>query len=67
MLIQISDGKGNVNKQKVVVACGQHAREWISPATCMYIMENVSNFFWMRLKKSGSSVNIQKIACNIIG
>ncbi|CAB3980438.1 carboxypeptidase B-like, partial [Paramuricea clavata] len=39
--LEISDGKGQAGKQKIVVICGQHAREWVSPATCMYIMDNM--------------------------
>ncbi|XP_028414409.1 carboxypeptidase B-like [Dendronephthya gigantea] len=39
--LEITGNKLNMNKQKIVVICGQHAREWISPATCVYIMENM--------------------------
>lgn len=28
----------------VFILCGIHAREWISPATCMYILRQVSRF-----------------------
>ncbi|XP_046840058.1 zinc carboxypeptidase-like [Xenia sp. Carnegie-2017] len=52
--LQISNGKGNNDKQKIVVICGLHAREWISHATCMYIMENM-------VMQYGKNFNITKM------
>jgi len=34
--IKINDGK---KRQTIVIDCGAHAREWIAPATCMYVIK----------------------------
>ena len=30
-----------VTKPLVFITCGIHAREWVSPATCMYVIDQV--------------------------
>ena len=41
-LVQISIRNKNKKKQKsLVIECGAHAREWISPATCMFLINEV--------------------------
>ena len=32
------------NKKVFFMNCGAHAREWVSPATCMYIIKQVCEF-----------------------
>ena len=39
-LFQIN-GKQRCNKPVFFIECGIHAREWISPATCMYMIDQV--------------------------
>lgn len=38
----LSSGKDKKRK-RIVVECGAHAREWISPATCMKLIQNFMN------------------------
>lgn len=33
------------NKPLVFMNCGIHAREWVSPATCMYVVDQVAELF----------------------
>ena len=33
------------NKPLVFMNCGIHAREWVSPATCMYVVDQVAEHF----------------------
>lgn len=33
------------NKPLVFMNCGIHAREWVSPATCMYVIDQVAEHF----------------------
>ena len=42
MLCQIGEA-GTNNRSSVWIDCGIHAREWISPATCQYIIDRVSD------------------------
>jgi len=37
--LKIQSQKGASNKKTVFMNCGIHAREWISPATCMYMIK----------------------------
>eukprot|EP00794_Sanderia_malayensis_P000621 gene621-1286_t len=37
--LKIQSQKGATNKKTVFMNCGIHAREWISPATCMYMIK----------------------------
>ncbi|RMX39368.1 hypothetical protein pdam_00024456 [Pocillopora damicornis] len=39
--IQIK-GRGRYNKPVFFIQCGIHAREWVSPATCMYIIDQMT-------------------------
>lgn len=39
--IQIK-GKYRYNKPVFFIECGIHAREWVSPATCMYIIDQIT-------------------------
>jgi len=40
LLLQLSTG--GTGKPGFVINCGIHAREWIGPATCMYVVKYVS-------------------------
>ncbi|XP_031573375.1 carboxypeptidase A5-like, partial [Actinia tenebrosa] len=44
LAIQIQ-GKFQVNKPLFFIQCGIHAREWISPATCMYIIDKMTSSY----------------------
>jgi hypothetical protein len=35
----------NSNARNIWLDCGIHAREWVSPATCVYIIDAVNNIF----------------------
>ncbi|XP_042893022.1 carboxypeptidase B-like [Penaeus japonicus] len=40
--VKISSGSGD-NKEVVWIDCGIHAREWIAPATCQWIMDKLTS------------------------
>lgn len=39
--MKIQSQKGSSNKKTIFMDCGIHAREWISPATCMYMLKQL--------------------------
>ena len=40
-LVKISSNNFSAYKKAIWIDCGIHAREWISPATCAYIMREL--------------------------
>uniref|UniRef100_A0A6M2DYF7 Putative peptidase m14 carboxypeptidase subfamily protein n=1 Tax=Xenopsylla cheopis TaxID=163159 RepID=A0A6M2DYF7_XENCH len=40
--IRISDGLSSQNKVTVVIDCGIHAREWIAPTFCFYLIKELT-------------------------
>ena len=39
-------------KRSIWLDCGIHAREWLSPATCIWIIDRVVSYFLIKLKYS---------------
>jgi len=42
---------GDRSKPVIFFDCGIHAREWISPATCLYLIERLTSFFEFEQKQ----------------
>ena len=45
-IVQIKANQ-DIAKPLVFINCGIHAREWVSPATCMYVTEQVGICFYL--------------------
>merc|ERR1711990_138245 len=41
--LHIGDNNNDSEKKKIFMECGIHAREWVSPATCRYFINEVLN------------------------
>ena len=49
-LFQIFENE-SISRPLIFINCGLHAREWLSPATCMYLVRKVTyNLFGLPLK-----------------
>ncbi|XP_069112570.1 carboxypeptidase B-like [Argopecten irradians] len=42
-LVKISNGESSQDKKTIFIDCGIHAREWISPAFCLYLIQQLKN------------------------
>ena len=47
-MVRVQVGGGVTNKSIIMLECGIHAREWIAPASCIWIFSQVSriSLFW---------------------
>ena len=47
-MVRVQVGGGVTNKSIIMLECGLHAREWIAPASCIWIFSQVSriSLFW---------------------
>ena len=51
--------KTSTSKRSVWIDCGIHAREWISPATCLWIIESLVNDY--KINQADSLLNYYEI------